>query len=650
MTTKPEDTKVTPTVAPKGVAIELGEDTPPPRGFRFSGAHAGIKRTRSDLGAVLCDTPAAVAGSYTTNPVRAACVDRNSALTPTDGVRGLIVNSGNANAMTGEQGAENNKGMAEDLAVLLDCAPDKVLSASTGMIGVQLNRRLIAKAIPTLLSEASADPMPWAEAIITTDTCTKVAHIEVEIPGSDAPVRLLGVAKGSGMIHPNMATTLAFVCTDAAVGPQQLQRLLDGHIDRTFNAITVDGDTSTNDTVLVMANGASGVSIGSDDAVAAFSEALGKVLHSLAVQVARDGEGATRLFSVAVEGAPDDAGAKALARGICRGSLFKCSIFAGQAEWGRLAAAAGQAARENDVEIDQNKLSIWAQGIQLVKDGMILPDVKVADVERQLRDPEISWKLRVGDGDGHFTAFGCDLSYDYVRINADEALQIEVNPAGTVTRNLTLAAYSPRLKHQLLVDGLAYVRRFVGLRTMIYVHGAATRRLDLIASLAQDVELCLDAGLRPLVVVPDEDIAKTLEDHMQQTGHYMTKVPPDPAKITNFLDRSHLCVLVESEPNPGELVDLCIKLGIQKFIAMGDSQGLQDATGLVSVLSPELLLAGLERGRFESTDSEALSLAKFAAKRGVPALHLIDGRMPHSLVGELFTNQGIGTLITRQSV
>ncbi len=219
-----------------------------------------------------------------------------------------------------------------------------------------------------------------------------------------------------------------------------------------------------------------------------------------------------------------------------------------------------------------------------------------------------------------------------------------------VARNLTLAAYSPRLKHQLLVDGLTYVRRFLGLRAMVVVHGGPAARFDLMASLAQDLALCLDAGMRLLVVVPSQDLARELGDAVRASGAPAAVVAPDPQEITLLLDRGHLCLTVEATPEPGEQVDLAIKLGLQKVLALGDDQGLHDDTGLVSLLSPELLLQGLDRGRFVSQDPEFPALARLAAVRGVPALHLVDGRIPHALVGELFTDQGIGTLITRQTV
>jgi hypothetical protein len=442
------------------------------------------------------------------------------------------------------------------------------------------------------------------------------------------------------------------VCTDAAIEPQLLQALLRTAIEPTFNAITVDGDTSTNDTVLAFASGESGVAIEGDEATAAFATALQEILLALAEQVARDGEGATRLLEVRVTGAPTTVIAKAIARGCVRSSLFKCSVFAGEANgWGRLSAAAGQAALEAGYfELDARELAIDAQRVPLVRNGATVESYDHGELARRLREPTVCWEVRIGSGPASFTALGCDFSYDYVRINADDAPQIEVSPDGVVRRNLSLASYSPRLKHQLLVDGLAYVRRFMGLRMMVYVPPLAQELPGLVDNLAQDLELCLDANLRPLLVVPSERMAQGVHEHMKGTGHYSAPVAPDPSTINRLLDRGHLCVLVRDRPVPHAVVDLAIKLGMGKLIAMGAEQGLRDAYGFVQRLSPESFLMGLERDRFSTQNPDLLVLAKHAATRGVPSLHLVDVRLPHALVGELFTDEGIGTLITRQTL
>ena len=624
-----------------------------PGGFSFSGIHAGLKRSRKDLGLIRCTSPsgASAAGVFTRNLVRAACVDRCAELLPRTGVRGVLVNSGNANAMTGAHGVEQNLAMVESATKPLEAEADAILSCSTGVIGVPLDAGKIAAAMPKLCAELGAEPHAFARAILTTDTVTKVAHCELQLPGPDGPetVKLFGIAKGSGMIHPNMATTLGFVCTDAKVGPTLLHELLAKTIEPTFNAITVDGDTSTNDTVLVLASGATGVEIGDAEAEA-FGDALQAVLRALAEQVARDGEGATRLLEVAVSGAPSPAIAKAIARGCCRSSLFKCSVFAGEAAgWGRLGAATGQAALEAGFhELELSAIEIDAQGVPLVRGGMPVAELELGELARRLREPTVRWAVRVGDGPGEFTALGCDFSYDYVRINADEALQVIVDAQGKVGRNVTLSSYTPILKHQLLVDGLSYVRRFTGMRAMVHLSGSAARKPMLLTTVARDLELMLNAELRVLVVVPDLEVLAGLRESFSDGAYRLAEVPPDAVRIGARLDRGQACVLVQQRPDPGELVALAVRLGMAKLLSLADDQGLRDAGGLVSELTPDQVLVGLDRGRFTTEADENLAFARHAARQGLGALHLIDGRLPHALVAELFTDEGVGTLVTRQ--
>ncbi|MCX4239876.1 bifunctional glutamate N-acetyltransferase/amino-acid acetyltransferase ArgJ [Paraliomyxa miuraensis] len=631
------------------VSTVLDDTVTLPRGFRFGAVRCGIKQGRADLGIIRSERPASAAGTFTQNPARAACVERDASLLPSREVVAVVVNSGNANAMTGREGEQGNAEVASEAATALGVTGSAVLTMSTGIIGVPLPADLVVRALPTLLDESGPDPMGFAAAILTTDTVTKVASVSLTLPGTTEPVHLLGIAKGSGMIHPNMATTLGFVCTDASVAPDVLQRMLRAGVEDTFNGICVDGDTSTNDSVVVLANGASDIHVDDPETEAAFEAALHAVLASLARQVVLDGEGATRLMEVEVKGAPDAKTARLIGRGVCRSSLVKCSAFAGEPNWGRIAAAAGQVVLEHGLAIDPRTMTIEAQGIELYSAQGPSVGVRIAEVNRRMRDTTVRWTLDLHAGDARYLALGCDLSYDYVRINADDAPQIEVGHDGVVRRNLSLAAYSPRLKHQLLVDGLAYVRRFMGLRMMVYVP-PQQEVSGMIENLAQDLELCLDANLRPLLVVPSETLAQGIHDHMQGTGHYSAPVAPDPSSINRLLDRGHLCVLVRDRPVPHAVVDLAIKLGMHKLIAMGAEQGLRDAHGFVQRLSPESFLMGLERDRFSTVNPDLLVLAKHAATRGVPALHLVDVRLPHALVGELFTDEGIGTLITRQAI
>lgn len=620
----------------------------PPLGFKFSAMHCGIKQARPDLALIVCDPPTSAAGVFTQNPSRAPSVERDATLVPRGDLRAIVVNSGNANAMTGAAGVRANDLIANEAARALGCQSEQVLTMSTGVVGVPLAADKISAALPALTERATADPRPFAHAILTTDTITKVAAVTIDVPGSDTPIRMLGVAKGSGMVHPNMATTLAFVCTDAAIDAAQLQAMLSAATPRTFNAICVDGDTSTNDAVAVLASGASGVAIQGSQLAATFAEALTAVLASLARQVVIDGEGATRLMEVEVRGAPDERSARLIARGVCRSSLVKCSMFAGQADWGRVAAAAGQAVLEHELSVDPRTMTILAQGIELYSlEGPRL-QIPESELARRMRDSVVRWTLHLGDGPGDALALGCDLSYDYVRINADEAQQIEVTDDGVVRQNPGLDSYSPRLKHQLLVDGLAYVRRFSGLRMVVYVPPQAVHD-DALDKLARDLALCLDATLRPLLVVPNEAMAQQVLHHMQGTGHYCAAVTPDPRTINRMLDRGYLGVLVH-EAKPGhEVVDLAIKLAAQKLLVMGTERGLRDERGFISCIHRDDFVAGHDAQRFLVEDPQLLDLARYGADQGIPAFHLVDLRLSHALVGELFTDAGIGTLITRQA-
>jgi acetylglutamate kinase len=637
--------------------FELLENPSSPRvpaGFAFGGGHAGIKRSRMDLGLIRCTSPqgATVAGAFTQNRVRAACVDRGEALLPAGGIRAVIINSGNANAMTGAAGAIDDEAMAAAVAERIGASTSTVLTNSTGVIGVPLPVAKIAAAVPELLANIdgpAGSPSDFLRAILTTDTCTKSAMTTVETPAG--PVQIFGAAKGSGMIHPNMATTLGYVVTDLAIEAEALQSILSEEIVSSFNAISVDGDTSTNDTVLVLASGESGVEASA--AGESFVLALRAVLQSLAKQVARDGEGATRLMQVEVRGAPTDAAAHQIARKIASSSLFKCSIFAGEAGWGRLACAAGQAACEAGFDLDPQRFEITAQGQPLFLRGELL--TPPAAFGRRLLTDTIVWELDLGAGDASFCAWGCDLSYDYVRINADETLQIEVGPDGRVGRNISLESYTPKLKHQLLVDGLSYVRRFSGMRVLVQAEGAVLARPALMTNFARDLELMLDAGIRPLVVLTDdraEASAQAIEALFSNGLYQIARVEDLPgknqARIQPRLDRGQACLLALPAVRAEQIVNLAARLGVGKLLCVGDDQGLHDGLGLRERLGPQEALIGLESGELTTCAASYIELVRLGVREGLPAIHLLDGRMPHALVAELFTDQGVGTLVSRQ--
>ncbi len=382
-------------------------------GFRAGAAKAGVKYGRPerlDVALIVSERPCAAAAVFTTNQVIAApCVvtRRHVERGP---LRAIVVNSGNANACTGEQGERDAIAMAEAAAAVVGCSPYEVAVASTGVIGFKLPVDRIAAVLPGLvLTEAGWDDT--SRAMMTTDTRPKVTERELNLTAGT--VRIGGVAKGSGMIHPNMATLLAFVTTDAAVEPGDLRRIVSRAADTTFNAISVDGDTSTNDTLLVLANGASGVAPKGAD-LAAFEEGIRAVCADLARMIVADGEGATKVFEVRVRGAASAADARLAARTITNSNLVRTAIHGGDPNWGRVLAAAGR----SGARVDDRKASVRIGDLFVYRSGapVVVAD---ADVRALFAADAIEIEVTLGLGEGQAVAWGCDLSAEYVRINAE---------------------------------------------------------------------------------------------------------------------------------------------------------------------------------------------------------------------------------------
>ena len=378
------------------------------RGFVAGGTTCGIKPSgKPDLALVASETPAAVAGVFTTNRVKAAPVLLCQRRVAAGYARAVIANSGNANACTGAEGMQAAERMAATAATRLGIAPHEVLVLSTGVIGVPLPVEKIEVALPTLtLAPEGGDAA--AQAIMTTDTRPKTASAEITVDGK--AVRIGGMAKGAGMIHPNMATMLAVITTDAAVAPDALQRHLAAATARSFNCIDVDGDISTNDTVLLLANGASGVDVPDD----IFARALSDVCIALARQVAADGEGATKLLEVTVAGAATEDDAAQVARAVVGSNLVKAAMYGNDPNWGRIVCAAGY----SGAAFDPAQARLTLQGFALFDAGVPLP-FDTAAASAALHSPEVHIELDLGAGDASATAWGCDLSPEYVHINAD---------------------------------------------------------------------------------------------------------------------------------------------------------------------------------------------------------------------------------------
>jgi glutamate N-acetyltransferase/amino-acid N-acetyltransferase len=405
-------------------AISGGITTP--KGFRAAGVSAGIKRGSGsegsaggplDLALIVSDTPATAAALFTTNRVQAApvIVSRDH-LTRSNGlVRAIVVNSGCANACTGEVGLQAAREMASEAARAVGCAPVEVLVASTGVIGVALGIDKIKRALPVAAEALGRDQGPRAAlAIMTTDPFPKEAAARAAVGGLAFTVG--GMAKGSGMIGPEMtpqATMLGFVSTDAAVPQALLQRALYEVANETFNAITVDGECSTNDSVMLLANGASGATV-DESTYSVFAEALHLVCLRLALGIVRGGEGATKLVTVMVTGARTSAEARQTAKAIANSPLVKTAIHGGDPNWGRLMAVAGRAG----VEFDPNRAAVAIGPILLFQDGQP-HDEAAAEAAQYLKNDEISVSVDLGVGTASSTVWTCDLSAEYVRINAD---------------------------------------------------------------------------------------------------------------------------------------------------------------------------------------------------------------------------------------
>ena len=388
-----------------------------PRGFKASGVKAGIKKNgREDVALVFSTVEATWAGRFTTNRFPAAPVQVSRAALKNVTGRCVVLNAGCANACTGEQGLADARNTAAQVASLLDIAPDAVVVASTGVIGVPLPMEKLAAGIRQAVAELSEFGGEKAsQAIMTTDTFVKTCGYVTELGG--VQVRFGGMSKGAGMICPNMATVLALITTDADVAPDVLQKALSEAVAVSFNRITVDGDMSTNDTLIVLANGMAGnptlTSLEGPE-YEAFVGALRAAALNLAKKVARDGEGATKFIEIEVQGAASEADAKKAGMAIANSPLVKTAFFGQDPNWGRILCAAGY----SGAELDPEKTTLWIGGVQIVEGGL---GAKFAEKELRaaMAEREIKVVIHLGVGTGSATIYTCDMSYEYVKINGE---------------------------------------------------------------------------------------------------------------------------------------------------------------------------------------------------------------------------------------
>ncbi len=388
-----------------------------PKGFKAAGVHAGLKKMKKDMALIVSDVPAVTAAAFTTNKVKAAPVLWDISVLAGGEAQAVVVNSGNANACTGVKGLEDAKETAGYAASKLGLRQDKVYVSSTGVIGVPLDMAKIKGGIDELIPALSSDGADAADAILTTDTFRKEAAAVADIGG--VAVTIAGMAKGSGMIHPNMATMLSYITTDAMIDQKTLQELLGNTVEDTFNMISVDGDTSTNDSVIVLANGLAGnVKITESYGYEAFEEAFRFVLGELAKDIVKDGEGAGRFIEMTVLNALTKKDAKVLARSVVSSSLVKAAFFGSDANWGRILCAMGYSGADFEPSLVDLSFSSPAGELLVVKGG---EPVKFDEdkAKKILLEKEVKVMADCHQGTESATAWGCDLTYDYVKINGD---------------------------------------------------------------------------------------------------------------------------------------------------------------------------------------------------------------------------------------
>ncbi|HEY1555648.1 MAG TPA: bifunctional glutamate N-acetyltransferase/amino-acid acetyltransferase ArgJ [Kofleriaceae bacterium] len=634
-----------------------------PLGFTFAGAHAGLKPVRRDVALVASDVPAAAAGCFTTNLAAAAPVVDARARVPAAGIRAVVVNSGNANALTGPGGLADVAIVRAAFAAALDVPPESVLCASTGVIGARLPAHKIAAVAPALVAQLGAAPEPAAEAILTTDTRTKLASRTLVLGGKD--VTIAAIAKGSGMIAPQLATMLAVIVTDAAVAPGMLDRALRAAIEPSFHCLVVDGDQSTNDTILALANGRAGNAAITDPGAEldAFTAALTSLCCELAREVASDGEGATRLIEIHVTGAPDAAIARDLARSVAGSSLVKAAIFGADPNWGRILATVGARAGSQHYAIDPSRATVAIQGVTVFAREPVLVDPPA--LRAKMRAPEVHIAVALGAGPGEATAWGCDLGYDYVKLNADYTSLIVQTADGQLAKDDRLTNYSPSFKRTLLVEALSYISRFAGTRCVVRY---AREKPALEQAFCDDVKLLRSVGLKPIVVVAGD---RAIGDHLvtllnldgahaigisgkdggllRAKGHELAVHAPvlemllaqDYVPVVSPLALGDDGAAREVDPEIAA-AELAVALAAPKLIYLAAAPGLTEHGELVT----DLPAAELARKQAELASPIAPAAILRALAGGIGRVHVIDGRTPHAIIAELFTDRGVGTLVT----
>jgi acetylglutamate kinase len=695
-----------------------------PKGFRFGGVACGLKPSRRDLALVVSDHPAAAAGLFTINKAAAAPVQDARPRVPAEGMRAVLANSGNANALTGPAGLDDVSVIRSAVADALGVQKRAVLTASTGVIGARLPAMKIVTALPALVEQLGDHPDLAAEAIMTTDTRPKMAAREVTLGGKTAIVSAL--CKGSGMLAPQLATTMVLVTTDAAVTPKLLQEALARSVQRTIHMVSVDGEMSTNDCVLALANGLAGnprISEPGPD-LDVLEGALTDLFRELARAMAADGEGATKMMEVVVAGAPDEPIARECALAIASSPLVKAAVFGADPNWGRILATVGAKAGARGWPVDPFKARVALQGVPVFARGAPAEFDREA-LRGRMRESRIDVLVELAAGDARATAWGCDLSYDYVKINADYTSLIYQKADGGVAKDDRVSHYTPVFKKGLLAEALKYIAAFSGQVAVIKYGGAAMVREGLKESFAEDVTLLKRVGLKPVIVHGGApEITKTLEklgersefvDGMRVTdaqslpvvemvltgkvnqelvallnarnagavgvsgkdgqlvraekihhesgrdlGHVGRVTAVNEKFLRMLLDGGYVPVISPiglAEDGSGLSINadevaaaIAVALGAKKLIYLTDVPGILESApdgDLVRQLTvPDLTRRVAAGGITGGMKWKAESILK-AIAGGVERVHVLDGRQPHTVIAELFTDRGVGSLVSK---
>ncbi len=676
-----------------------------PRGFRFSGIHAGIKASRKDFALISADVPCTAAARFTRNVAASAPIVHAREHFPSSSFQALVFTSGNANALTGAGGVEDCRSLCARVADELRVPRESVICSATGVIGVRWPLAKLLTAVRPLVEARGPHLGAAAEAILTTDTRVKLVTRDATFGGR--PVYFAAIAKGSGMVAPSLATILVAFTTDAHVPAPVLDAVLGRVCARTFEQLDLDGSQSTNDSIFLLASGLAGhaaIVAGSTEE-AQFETIIEGMAQELCRELADDGEGATRRIDVTVEGASSDAAARNLARAVAGDNLVKAAIFGSDPNWGRIVAALGARLGRDSLPDSLEGASLQVAGIAVFAAGMAT-DFDAPALRKRMREPVVAVAIRFDSGAGRGHAWGCDLSYDYVKINADYASFTQAAADGTVTRDDRIGNYSPALKRAILVEALSYIAKFENRRAVIACMGEALGRPALSATLAGDVNLLQSAGVLPLVVhgyAPDltallandladrsmgqiemmltgrtnADFVAALNQHRAHAvgisgkdgGAVRARLASDPVAeprrgtvdtvngdlLEVLLGKGYVPVvspvgLAEDGAScllePAEVAArIAAALRADKLLLLVDAPGITvDGEMLMEIDADALAERLLARELDEALRPAALA-ALIALREGVAAVHVIDGRLPHTLIAELFTDRGVGTLI-----